>query len=337
MPRDFVMAAAAVLGVGTVGLTSYAAATDRSRIEPTDMEMRVSAEYLLVSSPSRPIPDMSANLNPLVSLRQGKYIEKGNYGNVTGGLDGSFSRYFSYAFSPGVTFSSANPAHRSQFELDRIRLTFHQQKLELTAGKDNIHWGIGHHGSMLFSGNSESLYLAKISNSSAVYLPGALSSLGPTRSQLFLSMMDGEQVAPYSKLIGMRATFAPYSWWELSCGYVIQLGGEGANSGNITSLLGDGFRDATFINRAFLFESRFPIASLGIEPYLELYTEDCCDEVVLNPRDTLNLFGIFFPNVANHGDTHLSIEWVRTNSIAFRHDFGNHEPEIDMLRLLVGE
>ncbi len=63
---------------------------------------------------------------------------------------------------------------------------------------------------------------------------------------------------------------------------------------------------------------RWRIPVIEIEPYAELFWEDCCPDNPFNPRDMLNLVGIYVPKLTPDGRADLAIEWVRTNQITYR-------------------
>src|SRR5262249_37428860 len=59
---------------------------------------------------------------------------------------------------------------------------------------------------------------------------------------------------------------------------------------------------------------------LEVEPYVELMWEDCCGTPPINPRDMLNLSGIYLPRLDPDGKLDATFELVRTNHISYRHD-----------------
>ena len=47
--------------------------------------------------------------------------------------------------------------------------------------------------------------------------------------------------------------------------------------------------------------------------------EDCVDLTFLNPREVVNLYGLYFPRIDPAGRADFAVEWVRTNHISYRH------------------
>jgi hypothetical protein len=99
--------------------------------------------------------------------------------------------------------------------------------LELEAGRDQLWWGPGGHGSLLMSNNARSFDMVKLSNS----YPYPIPLLGPLKFNLFVSQLDND--APSIKdptLVGMRFDLKPHPIIELGVSYLTIFDGEGRKS-----------------------------------------------------------------------------------------------------------
>lgn len=287
-------------------------------------EGRAHASYRFVSSPTRAIPGgVAGSINPFLTLQEGQFSEEGHNGSVGAGGRGALADWFSYEVEPRALFASreAGTQDHASFYLRRGYLKGNIRNFELEVGKDTVQWGLGHEGTMLFSGNAESFYLFRWGNSLPVDLPWFFRTLGPTRLDAFVTFLDANRDFPHSLINGVKMTFQPHRRWEIGVGQMIQFGGEGSESWSPLNYFGDALTNDQRMNRNLTLESRWRIPRLEIEPYLELYWEDCCRAVyeILNPRDTLNLAGIYFPNLGLGGRVDFAAEWVRTNRITYRH------------------
>ena len=277
--------------------------------------------YLL--SPNRPVPGVTGSINPFLTEQEGMFSEDGHNGFVGADLRGAIVPSLTFEAEPLALASShsAGTQKNTQFYLKRGSLLWSPKQLEIEIGKESVQWGFGRQGTMTFSGNAESFYLFRVGNSTPVTLPGFLHYLGPTRTDFFITFLDANREFPYSILHGMKTTFLPHPRWEIGFGQSMQFGGEGSGSWSPLNYFADDWTGSgnNKVNRNFVVDTRWRIPKLEIEPYAELYWEDCCDAVVINPRDTLNLFGLYFPNIGVDGKADFAAEWVRTNGITYRH------------------
>ena len=99
--------------------------------------------------------------------------------------------------------------------------------LELEAGRDQLWWGPGAHGSLLMTNNARSFDLVKLSNSYPYRIP----LLGPLKFNLVVSQLDND--APSIEeptLVGMRFDLKPHPIIELGVSYLTIFDGEGRKS-----------------------------------------------------------------------------------------------------------
>lgn len=99
--------------------------------------------------------------------------------------------------------------------------------LELSAGRQSLWWGQGHHGSLLLTNNAKPLDMVRLTNPAPVLLPWFLSRLGPFRFDVFVSRLEDERVVPEPWFGGLRLNFKPFPWLELGGARTVMFGGEG--------------------------------------------------------------------------------------------------------------
>ncbi|MEW6741396.1 MAG: capsule assembly Wzi family protein [Planctomycetota bacterium] len=94
--------------------------------------------------------------------------------------------------------------------------------LDLTAGREALRWGQGHHDTLILSDNAEPLNLARLATNYT-----SLSLLGPMRAELFLARLENDRDYPHTLLGGMKLNFKPWPFIELGLSRTFQFGGEG--------------------------------------------------------------------------------------------------------------
>jgi len=285
-------------------------------------KVSLTSKYLYTNSYARGIPWVTnARLNPLLAEREGDFSDRGHHGSLSAGVKGSPYSWVSFNFEPTLLLSSESLGTEKKIDayVKRAYLKFNAQKLEIELGADTVRWGQGESGSMLLSGNTRPYYLFRVANSHPVLLPGFLKHLGPTRTDFFLTFLDSNRTFPYSILQGIKTSFKPHKRFEFGLGQVIQFGGEGRGSWSPLNYFSDELTGSGNgkVNRGFITELRWRIPKLELETYVEGYWEDCCDPVLINKRDILQLAGVAIPRFAGSEKSDLSLEWARTNAIAY--------------------
>ncbi|MBI4212116.1 MAG: hypothetical protein HY540_05700 [Deltaproteobacteria bacterium] len=276
--------------------------------------------YQHLSSPNRGVATVTGEVNPLASLDEGRFSETGNHAIVGGRFAAAVFPWLTADLAPYALFSS-HAERREKYAdlyLHRGYVKANANGFEIEVGQDTVQWGFGRQGSMAFSGEARPFPLLRLANSRPVFLPGFLEVLGPTRVDFFVTALDGDRTLPHSILHGMKTTFQPHPRFEFGLGQSIEFGGKGSGSWNPLNYFTEKLTDDS-TNRNFMLDMRWRIPGVEVEPYAELFWEDCCDAVVLNPRDTLNLFGLAIPNLGSESQADLAFEWVRTNGITYRH------------------
>lgn len=165
--------------------------------------------------------------------------------------------------------------------------------LELSAGRQSLWWGQGHHGSLILTNNAKPLDMVRLTNPAPVLLPWFLHRLGPFRFDLFVSRLEDERIVPEPWFGGLRLNFKPFPWLELGAARTVMFGGEGRPDVGLDDFLtiigGEnltGEEDTS--NSVAALDLRIRLSALG---GAELYGE-------MGGEDEYELFG-FIPFISN--------------------------------------
>ena len=104
--------------------------------------------------------------------------------------------------------------------------------IELTAGRESLWWGPGHHGALLASNNAEPISMLRLTNPRAALLPWIFRFLGPVRFDLFAGRLeDDRKDVPSPIHWGMRFDLKPLPYLEIGLERTVIFGGEGHDEG----------------------------------------------------------------------------------------------------------
>jgi len=112
---------------------------------------------------------------------------------------------------------------------------------QLLFGKQNLDWGPGLEGSLLFSDNAEPIDMVRLVNSEPFQLPTFFKYLGPVRFDQFVGRLGGDTFVRRPFLYGNKISFKPLPNLEIGFGRTCILGGKG----------GDPFTPANFFDSFF--------------------------------------------------------------------------------------
>src|SRR5207245_10130998 len=101
--------------------------------------------------------------------------------------------------------------------------------IELLVGRDSLAWGPGYHNALLLSNNASPLDQIRIGAAEPFLLPWIGKWLGPTKVLIFLAQLEERRDHAFTKLSGMRLTFAPASFLELGVSRAVLFDGLGPN------------------------------------------------------------------------------------------------------------
>jgi len=100
------------------------------------------------------------------------------------------------------------------------------QDVEPLVGRDSLWWGPGLHGSLILANNTPPLDQVRIGAAEPFILPWIGQWVGPTKLLFFLAQIEHYPQDPHTKLAGMRATIAPFSFLELGISRTLQFDGD---------------------------------------------------------------------------------------------------------------
>src|SRR5439155_834098 len=117
-------------------------------------------------------------------------------------------------------------------DYDAARLATGYAKLtvgnvELLVGRDSLAWGPGYHNGLLLTNNAAPLDQIKIGAAEPFLLPWIGKWVGPMKALIFLAQLEERRDHAYTKLSGMRLTFAPATFLELGASHTVLFDGLG--------------------------------------------------------------------------------------------------------------
>src|SRR5437667_25303 len=149
----------------------------------------------------------------------------GAYANHQFSLVNSQGRTFKRGVNGGLTFESRaqlgdflslylQPELLENEDYGAARLATGYAKLtlfnvELLVGRDSLAWGPGYHNGLLLTNNAAPLDQIRIGAAEPFLLPWVGQWVGPMKVLMFLAQLEERRDHAYTKLTGMRLTFAP--------------------------------------------------------------------------------------------------------------------------------
>lgn len=273
---------------------------------------------------SHPISFLEVNAftNPIIRDNYDLFISSKTASYLGFDIRSGFGTHFTLNARPFVRYLQNNDFGKNAFHLNESYVAFNIESLSIDAGRIQPDWGVGKISRLLFSGQNAPLWMFRLKNETPIETNDFLSFLGKIKYEVFFSILDDDHTFSNPKLLGMYFAILPKHYLEISLGQTLIFGGSGSSTNNPVVILGDGFFDEDNpTNRNFLIAIRSKILSMNLEPYAEIMVEDCCrwSYDLINSRDMVNLFGIHVNQFGTNEDFDLTIEWIRTNHISYRH------------------
>ena len=169
----------------------------------------------------------------------------GAYANHQFSLVNSQGRTFKRGVNGGLTFESRaqlgdflslylQPELLENEDYGAARLATGYAKLtlfnvELLVGRDSLAWGPGYHNGLLLTNNAAPLDQIRIGAAEPFLLPWVGRWVGPMKVLMFLAQLEERRDHAYTKLTGMRLTFAPATFLELGVSRTVLFDGLGPN------------------------------------------------------------------------------------------------------------
>ena len=125
-------------------------------------------------------------------------------------------------------------------------VSFDHSGWEVSAGKQNLSWGVGEGGSMILSDNAEPLTMVRLTRVTSTELPGFLSKIGHFRTDWFVGKVKAEYIYARPGAI----------WTELRFHYYevlleIDVARTGMLGRGRSAIGGDAFTTSNFIKNFF--------------------------------------------------------------------------------------
>ena len=261
----------------------------------------------------------NAHTDPLLSTNHNIFANH-SYMGASGQFYAEAFDFFSFDFKP-FFLAHDDPATRNVF-INEAYGSLHINRLTFDVGKVALHWGYGAYQPMIFGDDSEPFLMVRARNNEDIEFDGPLSFLGKIKFQMFFGWMDQLRTYPNGHMMGSTFSFQPTPRFNFHLSQTVLYGGDGAPTNNPLVIVNESFVDGTKnpANRNTIFGFRYRIPGIEMEPYLDVYVEDCCGTPPVNPRDMLNLLGVYMPPKDAGKKFDLAVEWVRTNYITYRHD-----------------
>ena len=125
-----------------------------------------------------------------------------------------------------VQSARAIPA-ANQFTLLDTYALMNLDNWELSFGKQSLWWGPGVGGALMLSDNAEPFVMFRARDTVAYVLPWIFRHLGPTKVELFMGQLAGNQFPPRPLLHGQKVSLKPTTYLELGFSTTSEFGGVG--------------------------------------------------------------------------------------------------------------
>ena len=263
------------------------------------------------------------------------------------GLNGGFTFESRAQIGDHVTFYLQPEVHGNE-EYGAARLATGYLKLtafnvELVAGRENLWWGPGLHGSLILSNNAPALDHVRLGAAEPFRLPLIGDWIGPTKILGFFAQLEQRRDIPRPDMAGLRGTISPFSFLELGASYVNIFGGRQSprlrGAGDYFRVLfdpiasdqddpasGERFRN----NALFAIDAdirianvhRFFIPAQDARLYGEFGWDDtCCSSSFIPLREaTSYLFGLHLLGLFGDEGLDWRIEFASSSRLSFTHN-----------------
>ncbi len=214
--------------------------------------LRVESVYTRVMSVSGPALTDGFHFGQTISYDFGRPIRRGTNTIAGTSVSGSYGPFFLYVrgefqHAPGAP--ALSDAVRSVIASRDVRALAAPHPFEainrptlldtyvgmsfgnwqLSFGKQSLQWGPGPNGGLLFSGNSEPLYMLRLTNVWPLELPSFLHYFGPVRVENIVAQPRGHTLIPMPYLYGQKFILKPLPFFEVGFSRTVTLGGRRGN------------------------------------------------------------------------------------------------------------
>jgi hypothetical protein len=210
----------------------------------------------------------------------------------------------------------------NQFRLLDTYVTANFANWNLAFGKQSLWWGPGKGSALLFSDNTEPIYMFRASRIAPFQLPWIFHWLGPMKWDLFFGKLSGNVFPPRPLIHGEKISFKPTKNLELGFSRTVELGGIGR-----PFTLGAIWRSYVSVNSSknetpgtdpgkrtggFDFSYRVPF----VRNWLTVYADSLADDdpsPLAAPRQAGIISGIYMPRLPGLPKLDLRVEAANTD------------------------
>jgi len=277
---------------------------------------------------------------------QGRTLKRGANGGLTFESRAQIGDFLSVYLQPELLENE---------DYDAARLATGYAKLtvgnvELLVGRDSLAWGPGYHNGLLLTNNAAPLDQIKIGAAEPFLLPWIGKWVGPMKALIFLAQLEERRDHAYTKLSGMRLTFAPATFLELGASHTVLFDGLGPDlplRKYPEAIFNPGFGDVRThpeertnglsgldadLRLHDVDRYRFPSRDLRL--YGEFYWDDTCGEcgpstgvghwfasnLLPKGRTTGGVGGVHFLELFGQDWLDARFEYARTSPVSLNHD-----------------
>ncbi len=263
-------------------------------------------------APANGLGSVRAHVRPITEYFSGRHIaDDFNFGFES--FHSAGGPYFALMAHPlfqlQIRIGDAEPENKIYAQ--ELYAKFGYKNFELEVGRDELIWGQGELGGLMFTNNARPLDFVKFSNPHPGRLPWVFRHIGNIKSTLFLANMGPRYNFKYAYLLGWKLSVQPATFAEVGIDYGVIMGGRGAPAISRAS------------NSMGGIDLRFRIPSLSsVELYTELYFEDVdWGELGVTFLDrTAYIAGLYFPRLCNSNNMALRFEYHHTSPITYRNN-----------------
>lgn len=240
--------------------------------------------------------------------------------------------YFVLVAKPLFQLSPSNEVYRASFSELYVKTGW--RNFEFLFGRDEVIWGQGEFGGLLFSSNARPKDMVKLTTPYPFYFPGFLKHIGASKFTFFVSNLGHERDIPEAFLSGVKFSLKPAKIFEIGLSEAVVMGGEGAPDISAGEAIGEIFplhkwgRNSSFDDQG---NHLFGLLDFRLHlPFLRqtsLYWESIFEDSFLRamgvPGNIMNQMsfqtGIYVPRLTAKGDVSLRLEYQHTSPINYRH------------------
>lgn len=265
---------------------------------------RIDVYYHYLDAPARAIPangwgSVDGRVRPVTDYMGGRHVSDGhNFGFETYHAAGGpfFAIYAHPRFQFQIVPGDSNGENEAFVQGLYGKLGW--KNLEIEIGRDELVWGQGENGGLVFSTNPRPLDMAKISTPYPFRFPWIFEHLGNAKFSAMLANLGPDYNFRYSYLSGAKISLQPAAFFEAGFAYGWIFSGEGAPDSNFDKIFSPDFR------------FRIPPVS-DAELYFEAYFR--------GPYSPAYLGGIYFPHLASANNMALRLEVRHGDKRSYRH------------------